>query len=63
MEPLLLSIEDAARFVGIGRDVAYAKVESGEWPSEKVNKRQRKVPRAFLLEKYGNPREVAHAQA
>jgi excisionase family DNA binding protein len=61
MEPLLISIEDAARLVGIGRDAAYAKVEAGEWPSEKVNKRQRKVSRAFLLEKYGKTPEAAHA--
>ena len=61
MEPLLLSIEEAARLVGIGRDAAYRKVETGEWPCEKVNKRQRKVPRAFLLEKYGQPQEAIHA--
>lgn len=63
MEPLLISIEDAARLVGVGRDRAYEKVKSGEWPSELFGKRRRMIPRAKLLDMYGagKPEEPANA--
>ena len=50
---LLITIEDAAAFVGVGRDMAYRLVESGEWPSEKFGKRKRLIPRSFLISRYG----------
>jgi excisionase family DNA binding protein len=55
-EPLLLSIEDAARLVGMGRDRAYELVNTGAWPSVKAGKhgRKRRVPRTFLLAKYAD---------
>ncbi len=51
-EPLLISIEEAARRVGIGRDAAYRLVASGAWPSVLVGTRRRKVPTAFLTAQY-----------
>jgi excisionase family DNA binding protein len=54
MKTLLVSIEEAARIVGIGRDRAYEMVKSGEWETVDIGKRQRKVSRAFLYRKYGS---------
>lgn len=51
--PLLLSPRAAGKLVGIGRDCAKAKVDSGEWPHELIGKRK-KVPIAFLKMRYGD---------
>lgn len=50
--PSLLSIPKAAKLVGIGHEAARRRVVSGEWKSILIGKRLR-VPRAFLLQKYG----------
>jgi excisionase family DNA binding protein len=58
--PLLLTIAEAADFVGVGRDEANRLVNLGEWPHEKVGPAgvRRLVPRAFLIMRYGlQPKE------
>ena len=54
MEPLLLSIPDAAKLVGIGPDQAREFVRTGAWPSVRVGVRRRKVSRAWLVAHYGS---------
>lgn len=54
MSKLLLSIVEAAKIVGIGRDRAYELVRSGEWESVEIGK-HKKVPRSFLIAKYSLP--------
>jgi len=53
MEPLLITIEEAAKLAGIGRDCALQLVASGEWPHVKVGKRKRMVRRADIIAMYG----------
>jgi excisionase family DNA binding protein len=36
--PLLLTIEQSAKLVGIGRTTAYALVKSGEWKTIKIGR-------------------------
>jgi excisionase family DNA binding protein len=53
MEPLTVTIEEAARIVGIGRDAAYRLVKSGEWESIPVGPKQRRISRKWLMERFG----------
>jgi excisionase family DNA binding protein len=39
--PLLLTIEQSAKLVGIGRTTAYSLVKSGEWKTIKIGKLRR----------------------
>jgi excisionase family DNA binding protein len=48
-EPLALSVEDAARLLGISRTLAYESVARGELPSVRLGKRI-VVPRRALDE-------------
>jgi excisionase family DNA binding protein len=48
-EPLLLSVRDAARELGIGRDAAYALVRSGRLRSVRVSGRHLLIPRTELV--------------
>lgn len=64
MEPLLLTIDEAARMAGIGRDAVIQFLDSKAWPYETVGKRKRMIPRAFLLQKYGlQPSQGTEVQA
>jgi len=51
LESLLISITDAAKLAGVGRDTAYRLVNTGVWPSEVIGK-QRRVPRLWILNRY-----------
>jgi len=51
VEPLLISIYEAARLAGVGRDTAIRLVNTGVWPSEVIGK-QRRVPRLWILNRY-----------
>lgn len=53
METMLVSISEAARIVGIGRDQAYDLVNKGRWPVVMIGRRKRKIRRADLLSMYG----------
>lgn len=46
--PELLTIEEAARWLRIGRSKAYALVKAGELPSVAIGQRQRRVPALAL---------------
>ena len=48
-QPLLLSVQEAAKILGIGRDATYRLVHSGELRSVRVG-RHILVPRTELLE-------------
>lgn len=61
-DPLLISIEEAARLLGVGRDVVYRKVKSGEWESVLLGKRQRKIPLKWLHETFGLPASASPAE-
>jgi excisionase family DNA binding protein len=50
--PLTLSVEDAARLLGISRGLCYQGVRDGSIPSISIGRR-RLVPRARLLELVG----------
>ncbi|MBI4345925.1 MAG: excisionase family DNA-binding protein [Elusimicrobia bacterium] len=49
MDPLLISVEEAGKRLGVGRTFAYELVASGELPSVKLGRR-RLVPVAALSE-------------
>jgi excisionase family DNA binding protein len=51
-EPLTLSVEDAARLLGISRGLAYEAARRGELPVIRLGRRLL-VPRARLLELVG----------
>jgi hypothetical protein len=53
-EPLLISVAKAAKMVGIGIVKAYELVNSGEWPTVQIGKRTRRVPVAFLRQRYAD---------
>jgi excisionase family DNA binding protein len=46
-EPLLVSVKDAARLLGIGRDAAYSLVREGTLPSIRLGRRIL-IPRGAL---------------
>jgi len=48
--PPTLSIEEAGRLLGYGRDAAYAAVRAGVLPTIRIGKRKRRVPTHLLLE-------------
>jgi excisionase family DNA binding protein len=51
-EPLTISVEDAARWLGISRGLAYEAARRGELPTIRLGRRLL-VPRARLLELVG----------
>jgi excisionase family DNA binding protein len=53
-EPLTISVEDAARLLGISRGLAYEAARRGELPTIRLGRRLL-VPRARLLELVGTP--------
>jgi excisionase family DNA binding protein len=53
-EPLTMSVEDAARLLGISRGLAYEAARRGDLPVIRLGRRLL-VPRARLLELVGNP--------
>ena len=53
-EPLTISVEDAARLLGISRGLAYEAVRRGEIPVIRLGRRLL-VPRLRLLELVGSP--------
>jgi excisionase family DNA binding protein len=53
-EPLTISVEDAARLLGISRGLAYEAARRGELPVIRFGRRLL-VPRARLLELVGTP--------
>ena len=53
-EPLTLSVEDAARLLGISRGLAYEAARRGELPVIRLGRRLL-VPRARLYELVGDP--------
>ena len=57
-EPLTISVEEAARLLGISRGLAYEAARRGEIPT--IARRRLLVPTARLLELVGSPemREV-----
>ena len=46
-EPILLSVDDAARLAGVGRSILYERLLAGDISSVKIGRR-RLVPRAAL---------------
>jgi excisionase family DNA binding protein len=56
-EPLTISVEDAARLLGISRGLAYEAARRGELPVIRVGRRLL-VPRQRLLELVGGDEEV-----
>lgn len=57
--PLTLTVEDAARVLGISRGLAYEAARRGELPTIRLGRRLL-VPRARLLELVGTPEEVVN---
>jgi excisionase family DNA binding protein len=53
-EPLVLTVEQAARLLGISRGLAYQGVRDGSIPSISIGRR-RLIPTARLLELVGVP--------
>jgi excisionase family DNA binding protein len=53
-EPLTMSVEDAAKLLGVSRGLAYEAAKRGELPTIKLGRRLL-VPRARLLELVGAP--------
>ena len=51
-EPLTLSIDQAAKLLGIGRNEAYKAAHKGEIPVEKIGRRLL-VPRAKFMKRFG----------
>jgi excisionase family DNA binding protein len=51
-EPLTMSVEDAARLLGVSRGLAYEAARKGELPTIRLGRRLL-VPRARLLELVG----------
>lgn len=47
-EPILLSVDDAARLAGVGRSILYERLLAGDISSVKIGRR-RLVPRAALV--------------
>lgn len=47
-EPLLLTVQEAAKLMRVGRDTAYALVSEGRIPAIRLG-RQIRIPRAALL--------------
>ena len=59
-EPLTMSVDDAARLLGISRGLAYDAARRGELPTIRLGRRLL-VPTARLLELVGSDREgVVH---
>lgn len=56
-EPLTISVEDAARLLGISRGLAYEAARRGELPVIRLGRRLL-VPRQRLLELVGGDEEV-----
>jgi excisionase family DNA binding protein len=48
--PATVSIEEAGRVLGYGRDTAYAAARNGKLPTILIGKRKRRVPMHRLLE-------------
>jgi excisionase family DNA binding protein len=46
--PLLVSVSEAARLAGVGRDHGYGLVRSGAWPSTRIGRRIR-IPRSAVV--------------
>ena len=61
-EPETLSVEEAARVLGIGRNQAYEACARGDIPSLRIGKRIL-VPRRRLLELLSTPESATHAGA
>jgi excisionase family DNA binding protein len=61
MEPLTLTVEEAARALGINRNAAYAAVHNGELPAIRVGRRLLVPKAAFqrMLETAGQPKSGA----
>jgi excisionase family DNA binding protein len=53
-EPLTLTVEDAARLLGISRGLAYEGVRRGDIPSLRIGRRLL-IPTARLYELVGSP--------
>ena len=51
--PATLSIEEAGRLLGFGRDTAYAAARSGALPTILIGKRKRRVPTSHVLQLLG----------
>jgi excisionase family DNA binding protein len=51
-EPLTVSVQEAAKLLGVSRGVAYQSVKSGEIPAIRLGKCWR-IPRASLLKMVG----------
>ena len=58
-EPLTISMEDAARLLGISRGLAYEAARRGELPTIRLGRRLL-VPRARLLELVGETNGGPH---
>ena len=61
MEPLAVSVAEAAQVLAVGRDVVYALVNSGELPSFKVGSRRLiavSALRAFVARHTPEPQPV-----
>jgi excisionase family DNA binding protein len=56
-EPLTMSVEDAARLLGVSRGLAYEAARKGELPTIRLGRRLL-VPRQRLLELLGEPVET-----
>jgi excisionase family DNA binding protein len=52
-EPLTISVEEAARLLGISRGLAYEAARRGDIPVIRLGRRRLLVPRARLLELVG----------
>ena len=48
-----VSVVEVAKLLGISYTLVHRLVYSGEWPSTVVNKKQRRVPKDFLIAKFG----------
>jgi excisionase family DNA binding protein len=59
-EPLVMSVEEAAKLLGISRGLAYEAARRGELPTIRLGRRLL-VPRWRLLELLGEPQEMREA--
>jgi excisionase family DNA binding protein len=60
-EPLTMTVEEAAKLLGVSRGLAYHAARTGDLPTIRLGRRLL-VPRWRLLELLGEPREMREPQ-
>lgn len=60
MEPLLLSAQEAAGLLGLGRTTVFELIRRGEIESVKIGKKTRRIPMAAVRDFVERAREAHH---